>query len=207
MGKTKRRRINEVKKMTKNNDEEETMGKDEAMEIGRSLGWLKRKDPALYEYLIKRAEKEKIKASDLIVEAMKRMKMDDEIQLEEMTARQFLAMIRLWNEIMRDNLHFVTEMVRTFWIEGFTKYAEIISTIGEKVEAEMQTRKPKLSPDQIQAMIATLPETIKAMMEAAFTIGPQITQQITTSMQTLTPKPATQQIKPTEIKTEQTNKK
>jgi hypothetical protein len=192
--------------MTKNNNEEETMGKDEAMEIGRSLGWLKRKDPALYEYLIKRAEKEKIKASDLIVEAMKRMKMDDEIQLEEMTARQFLAMIRLWNDIMRDNLHFVTEMVRTFWIEGFTKYAEIISTIGEKVEAEMQQRKPKISPDQIQAMIATLPETIKAMMEAAFTIGPQITQQITTSMQTLTPKPQ-QQIKPTEIKTEQTNKK
>jgi len=192
--------------MEKDSEEEEPIQKDEAMEIGRSLGWLKRKDPALYEYLIKRAEKEKVKASDLIVEAMKRMKMDDEIQLEEMTARQFLAMIRLWNEIMRDNLHFVTEMVRTFWIEGFTKYAEIISTIGEKVEAEMQQRKPKMEPEQIQAMIATLPETIRAMMEAAFTIGPQLTQQITTSMQTLTPKPQ-QQIKPTEIKTEQTNKK
>jgi len=192
--------------MEKDSEEEEPIQKDEAMEIGRSLGWLKRKDPALYEYLIKRAEKEKVKASDLIVEAMKRMKMDDEIQLEEMTARQFLAMIRLWNEIMRDNLHFVTEMVRTFWIEGFTKYAEIISTIGEKVEAEMQQRKPKMEPEQIQAMIATLPETIRAMMEAAFTIGPQLTQQITTSMQTLTPKPQ-QQIKPTEIKTEETNKK
>lgn len=175
--------------MGKNIEEEEPIQKDEAMEIGRSLGWLKRKDPELYEYLIKRAEKEKVKASDLIVEAMKRMKMDDEIQLEEMTARQFLAMIRLWNEIMKDNLHFVTEMVRTFWIEGFTKYAEIISTIGEKVEAEMQQRKPKMEPEQIQAIIATLPETIKTMMEAAFTIGPQLTQQITTSMQTLTQKP------------------
>ena len=70
----------------------------------------------------------------------------------------------------------------------------------------MQQRKPKMEPEQIQAMIATLPETIRAMMEAAFTIGPQLTQQITTSMQTLTPKPQ-QQIKPTEIKTEETNKK
>jgi hypothetical protein len=193
--------------MPKNNDEEEGMSKEEAMELGRSLGWVKRRDPELYEYLIKRAEKEKVKASDLIVEAIKRMKMDDEIQLEEMTARQFLAMIRLWNEIMRDNLHFVTEMVRTFWIEGFTKYAEIISTIGEKVEAELKEKRPRMTPEQIQAMMATIPEAIRAMMEAAFTIGPQLTQQITTAMQTLTPKQATGQIKPTEIKTEETNKK
>ena len=193
--------------MPKNNDEEEGMSKEEAMELGRSLGWVKRRDPELYEYLIKRAEKEKVKASDLIVEAIKRMKMDDEIQLEEMTARQFLAMIRLWNEIMRDNLHFVTEMVRTFWIEGFTKYAEIISTIGEKVEAEMKEKRPKLSPEQLQTIVSMIPEAIRAITETAFTIGPQLTQQISTAMQTLTQKPTTGQMKPTEIKTEQTNKK
>ncbi len=141
------------------------------MAVGRILGWVKKKDPQLYEYLVEKAEHEGKKVSDLIVEALKGHYLTPEELLETLSARQLLIIIRKWNEITREMIQWQLEFLRTFWIEGFNKYSEMINAIAESVKEEVKTPRRRISPsllfDMMERMMTiamTMPYNIMGAM-------------------------------------------
>jgi len=151
-------------------EEESDLTKEEAYQIGRTLGWLKRKDKVLYDWITELAEKKKIKPSEIITEALKDAYLESELQLEKMTARQFINVIKMWNELQEGFLKYMLDLIKVFWIEGFRKYTEILSTMSETAEEE--SKKKKVSPEILQ----TLPSLITSILTQAFTIIPQLQQ-------------------------------
>lgn len=150
--------------------EEEELTKEEAYQIGRTLGWLKRKDKSLYEWISEVAEKKKIKPTDIIIEALKTAFLESEMQLDALTARQLLQIIRVWNELQREFLGYILDLVKVFWIEGFKKYTEIITMITEAAEEEKKEKKLKMTPEAIAAM----PQMMMSALTTALSMIPQL---------------------------------
>ena len=96
--------------------------------------------------------------------------LESELQLEKMTARQFINVIKMWNELQEGFLKYMLDLIKVFWIEGFRKYTEILSTMSETAEEE--SKKKKVSPEILQ----TLPSLITSILTQAFTIIPQLQQ-------------------------------
>lgn len=158
--------------MSDEEKEEIELTKEEAYQIGRTLGWLKRKDKVLYDWITDLAEKKKIKPSEIIVEAIKDAYMESELQLEKMTARQFVNVIKLWNELQESFLKYMLDLIKVFWVEGFKKYTEILATMSETAEEEKEKTKKKITPEMMQ----TLPTLITTAMTQALSLIPQLQQ-------------------------------
>jgi len=154
--------------------------RETTMAVGRILGWIKKKDPELYDYLVERAEQEKKKVSDIIVEALRGHYITPEQLLENLSARELLIIIRKWNEITRDVIAWQLEFLRTFWIEGFNRYSEMINAIAESIKEETKKPKAKISPslffEMMEKMISiamTMPYQIMGAISGQI---PQLTQ-------------------------------
>ena len=134
------------------------------MAVGRILGWLKKKDEQLYEYLVEKAQNEGVKPSDLIVEALRSHYITPEELLEKMSARELLIIIRKWNEITKDVIGWQLEFLRTFWIEGFQRYSDMINAIAESIKEEEKTKpKKKISVDTMFEIMSRMMELISTM--------------------------------------------
>jgi len=137
--------------------------------VGRSLAWIKKRNPELYRALIQRAKEEGVKASDILIEALKFAYIDRERIFETMTARDFLVIIEKWNELQATMLRYMLDLVRVFWVEGFTKYNEIISAISETLKEEEEEKKKgkkekKLDPETLMSIIMSIPQMVFQLM-------------------------------------------
>lgn len=130
--------------------------------VGRNLAWVKKKDPELYDYILKKAEEENLTASDIITKALRYAYMERERLLEDMSAREFLAVVDRWNEVQKEFLKHLLDYVTTFMKLGFEKYSEIISAISESVKEDMEKEKKvkKVDPELLMSMITSLPSII-----------------------------------------------
>jgi hypothetical protein len=155
--------------------------------VGRSLAWIKKRNPELYRVLIQRAKEEGVKASDILIEALKFAYIDKERIFESMTARDFLVIIEKWNELQATMLRYMLDLVRVFWVEGFTKYNEIISAISETLKEEEEEKKKgkkekKLDPETLMSMMMSIPQMMFQLMttlpQALSSMAQMQTQQI-----------------------------
>ena len=143
--------------------------------VGRSLAWIKKRNPELYQALMKRAKEEGVKVSDILIDALKWSYIDRERVFENMTARDFLTVIEKWNDLQAEMLKYMLELIKVFWVEGFTKYNEIVSAISEtiKEEEEKSKGKKKLDPEIMLSIISAIPQTLITLMQSL----PQMIQQ------------------------------
>ena len=126
--------------------------------VGRNLAWLKRKDPELYDYILKKAEEENLTASEILTKALRYAYMERERLLEDMSAREFLAVVDRWNEVQKEFLKHLLDYVGTFMKLGFEKYNEIIGAISEAVKEDLQKEqtKKKVDPELLMSTFNSL---------------------------------------------------
>jgi len=163
--------------------------------VGRSLAWIKKRNPELYRILIEKAKEEGLKASDIILDALKFAYIQKEKIFEGLTAREFLVIVEKWNELQANMLKYMLDLIKVFWVEGFTKYNEIINAITEALKEEEKEREKELKEkkkpniETVMAMISALPQMITTILQ----VLPEIVRSSLAAA-------------PTEIKTESTSR-
>lgn len=133
--------------------------KQDVILIGRNLAWIKKRDPELYEILMKRAEEEGTTASEILLRALRYSYIDSESTLDTLTARQFLVLMSKYNELQTEFMKNMLDFVSVFFKLGFEKITDIINVISESIEEEMKEKekeKPKRDPTEFMSIIMGL---------------------------------------------------
>jgi len=138
---------------------------DTVKSVGRALAWLKKRDKKLYEVLLSKSREEGVKASDLLYEALRWKYIDSEIALDQISARDFLNLMERWNELQANFMRNWLDMLKIFWVEGITKWNEVISSVAESIREEKEEgKKAKPSPELVINLLSSLPTMIMNMM-------------------------------------------
>jgi len=133
--------------------------------VGRALAWLKKRDKKLYEVLLAKSKEEGMKASDLLYEALRWKYIDSEVALDQISARDFLHLMERWNDLQASFMKNWLDMLRLFWIEGITKWNEVISSVAEVTkEEEKEEKKAKPSPEFVLSLISSMPQVIMTFL-------------------------------------------
>jgi len=132
--------------------------------VGRALAWLKRRDKKLYEVLLAKSREEGMKASDLLYEALRWKYVDSEMALDQISARDFLHMMERWNELQANFMRNWLDMLRIFWVEGITKWNEVIASVAEATKEEEKMVKKEKSPELAISILTSMPQMIMTLL-------------------------------------------
>ena len=127
----------------------------EAYDIGRLLGFLKKKDPDLYEEIVREAEANKQKPTDIIYESLCFRYLSMRAQVAKLSAAELLAAFEFWYQLNKLVINQQMTMLHWFFSEGLKTYGQMVNLIEEKYreveEAEKAAapveEKPKLPED------------------------------------------------------------
>lgn len=162
--------------------------KDEVILVGRNLAWIKKKNPELYDFILKKAEEEGLTASDILEKAIKYTFMERESILESLSAREFLVMIDKWNELQTRFLKNLLDYVTMFFKMGFEKYTEIINAISESIKEEASKTEESKGKKKIDV------ETLLPFISGLTTSIPQIISSVMNITRELTKIPSSQEL-------------
>jgi len=106
----------------------------EVMDFGRTLGWIARKDPELYERLKEYAEETDEGVAEIIVEALRYRFMDMKAQAMSLSMPQLLGAFEIWRDFQKIAINDTLRMLMWFWSQGFKMYAQMIAEVLAHVE-------------------------------------------------------------------------
>jgi len=138
---------------------QQKMTMKEAYDIGRLLGFLKKKDPEMYEEIVREAEANKQKPTDIIYESLAFRYLGMRAQVAKLSATELLAAFEFWYQLNKLVINQQMTMLHWFFSEGLKTYGQMIEIIEEKYrEAEKEAAASSVPAEKPRVQ---LPEDIK----------------------------------------------
>ena len=154
------------------------MGQREAMDVGRLLGFLKRRDPELYEQIMQESELSGQKPTDLIYESLTFRYLSMRAQVAKLNAAELMAAFEFWYQLNKLLISQQMQMLKWFFTEGLKSYGEMIDLVESKMPPPepatpppppQQPPQPKLEvPSQMREALLNM--MANTMMSAIATI-------------------------------------
>lgn len=154
------------------------MRQKEVMDVGRLLGFIKRKDPELYEHIIQEAELSGQKPTDLIYESLTFRYLTMRAQVAKLNAAELMAAFEFWYQLNKLLISQQMQMLKWFFTEGLKSYGEMIELVESKMTppevpppppTETPKPQPKLEvPSQMREALINM--MVNTMMSAISSI-------------------------------------
>lgn len=141
--------------MPKIEDEEEAVEADTGKQkAARMLGWIKRKDPLLYDKIIEETEAGKKSIADVVFDALRTKYLFMQTEAMNLSSAQLLGAFEFWNQVMSKSISVVMDMFKFFYTRGLESYISILEVAKEKLsETPAQEKKPEM-PIELKTMLA-----------------------------------------------------
>jgi len=128
--------------------EEEEDNEPEERKVGRMLGWVKRRDPLLYERIIEDKEAGKKSIADVVFEALRTRYLFLQTEAMNLNAAQLLGAFDFWDRVMNKAIDTVMNMFKFFYGKGLESYLTMVEMAKEKIQKEQVVEsEPKLPSD------------------------------------------------------------
>jgi len=124
--------------------------KDEAMEVGRFLGWLKRMDSDLYAYIQEICESENKKPTDVIRELLKYAVLVR--SASSLTVEQLFQALHVWNELHTWAMNTFLSLYEHFITRGIESYATVLNAVKEQTEREERIERMRVRSKMLDIM-------------------------------------------------------